>query len=287
MSHDVGAASQTTATAADVGSARGSARGVRVVAQDVRRCYGRSEILHGVSFVVEPSELVVLTGASGSGKTTLLQLVGSLDRPTSGRILVGDIDVGNLHHPARFRRDTVGFVFQLHYLLPALTAQQNVELPMLARRTSRRERAQRALALLDEVGLGDRGNSLPEELSGGERQRVAIARALINEPPLVLADEPTGALDSVASRRVWELLEQVRNTHGATIIVASHEQALAESADRVMHMLDGRLVDGSDGATVEKVDDPVASAGGPGTAHVPQSELAQDRDRVDGERSVA
>jgi ABC-type lipoprotein export system ATPase subunit len=287
MSRDAGAASTSVRTASSVGSAGGSRRGVRVLAQDVRRCYGRSEILHGVSFVVEPSELVVLTGASGSGKTTLLQLIGSLDRPTSGRILVGDIDVGNLQHPAVFRRDTVGFVFQLHYLLPALTAQQNVELPMVARQTSRRERAQRALALLEEVGLGDRGGSLPAELSGGERQRVAIARALINEPPLVLADEPTGALDSVASRRVWELLEQVRTTHGATIIVASHEQALADSADRVMHMLDGRLVDGSDGVTVEKVDDTVASADPPVSAPVPQSELEPDRDRADGERSVA
>jgi putative ABC transport system ATP-binding protein len=287
MSRDAGAASLSAGPASTVGSAKGARRGVRVVAQDVRRCYGRSEILHGVSFVVEPSELVVLTGASGSGKTTLLQLIGSLDQPTSGRILVGDIDVGHLQHPALFRRDTVGFVFQLHYLLPALTAQQNVELPMLARRTSRRERAQRALALLDEVGLGDRGDSLPEELSGGERQRVAIARALINEPPLVLADEPTGALDSVASRRVWDLLEQARSTHGATIIVASHEQALAESADRVMHMLDGRLVDGSDGATVEKVDSAAASAAGLESASLPQSELESDRDRVDGERSVA
>jgi ABC-type lipoprotein export system ATPase subunit len=246
------------------GNAATRPRGVRVVTHDVRRCFGRSEILHGINIVVEESELVVLTGASGSGKTTLLQLIGSLDRPTSGQILVGDIDVGALRHPAAFRRDTVGFVFQLHHLLPSLTAVQNVELPMMAGRSARvgrRERARRALELLDEVGLGDRGDSLPSELSGGERQRVAIARALINEPALVLADEPTGALDSVASKRVWDLLEQVRTTHGATIIVASHEQALADKADRVLTMLDGRIVSGAmpdgserEGAAVQQSD---------------------------------
>jgi len=251
----------------------GRGRGVRVVVEDVRRCYGHSEILHGVNLVVEAGELVVLTGASGSGKTTLLQLIGSLDQPTSGRILVGDVDVGNLRSPAEFRRDTVGFVFQLHHLLPALTALENVELPLLALRSSRRERARRAHDLLDEVGLGDRGESMPAELSGGERQRVAIARALINEPALVLADEPTGALDSKASRRVWKLLEQVRDTRGATIIVASHERALAESADRVLHMLDGRIV--PDGTAVDDA------------GLVEDAGLVDDADLVDGERSVA
>jgi lipoprotein-releasing system ATP-binding protein len=134
-------------------------------------------------------------------------------------------------------------VFQLHYLLPALTAQQNVELPLVAARMLRRERGARARSLLAEVGLGDRAGDLPSELSGGERQRVAIARALANQPPLVLADEPTGSLDSMASRQVWELLSEVRSQRGTTVIVASHDLSLAEHADRSLHLVDGRLTD--------------------------------------------
>jgi putative ABC transport system ATP-binding protein len=171
-----------------------------------------------------------------------LQLIGSLDRPTSGRILVDDVSVGELSHPAGFRRSTVGFVFQLHHLLPDLSAQQNVELPMLAARVSRRERAERALELLDEVGLADRARDRPADLSGGERQRVAIARALGGFPRLILADEPTGSLDTVASRRIWELLADLRARRGTTVIVASHDATLAEHADRPLRLIDGRMV---------------------------------------------
>lgn len=216
--------------------------GARVVVDDVSRSFGHTEVLRGVSFTVEPGELVALTGPSGAGKTTLLQLIGSLDRPTSGKILVDGVSVGELTKPAKFRRSTVGFVFQLHYLLPALTAQQNVELPMAAARVGRRERAERAVALLSDVGLGDRVSALPSDLSGGERQRVAVARALANHPRLVLADEPTGSLDSVASHKVWELLSGVRDRLGTTIIVASHDTTLAEHADRSLEMLDGRMI---------------------------------------------
>jgi ABC-type lipoprotein export system ATPase subunit len=227
--------------------------GVRVTAESVSRAYGRTEILRGISFTVEAGEMVVLTGPSGAGKTTLLQLIGGLDRPTSGRILVGDVDVGALRRPAAFRRETVGFVFQLHYLLPALTARQNVELPMAGEHAGRRERARRALALLEEVGLSDRAQALPSELSGGERQRVAIARAIVNEPPLVLADEPTGSLDSEASRRVWEILSQLRDTHGSTVMVASHEPGLAERADRILRLLDGRILPATPSAPAEQM----------------------------------
>ncbi len=211
-------------------------------AEGVTRAYGGTDVLHDVSFTIEPGELVALTGPSGAGKTTLLQLIGSLDRPSRGRIFVDDIDVGELKRPATFRRSTVGFVFQLHYLLPALSAQQNVELPMSAAHAPRRERAVRALELLGEVGLGDRGGALPADLSGGERQRVAVARALANRPPLLLADEPTGALDTAASRRVWELLNDVRRRHGTTILIASHDVTLADHAGRSLALLDGRLV---------------------------------------------
>jgi putative ABC transport system ATP-binding protein len=216
--------------------------GAAVLVEHVSRRYGEALVLDDVSFAVQPGELVALTGASGSGKTTLLQLIGSLDRPSQGRILVDGVSVGELTHPARFRRGTVGFVFQLHHLLPALSAQQNVELPMLAARVARRERAQRSLELLEEVGLRDRAHAEPADLSGGERQRVAIARALAGRPRLILADEPTGSLDSVASRRVWDLLSDVRTRRGTTIIIASHDSTLAEHADRALRLLDGRMV---------------------------------------------
>ncbi len=215
--------------------------GARVVARGVSRAYDGRDVLHDITFTVEPGELVALTGPSGSGKTTLLQLIGSLDRPTGGQILVNGVDVGGLQRPATFRRWTVGFVFQLHYLLPALSARQNVELPMAAAHVPRRERAARALELLAEVGLADRAGALPADLAGGERQRVAVARALANRPPLVLADEPTGSLDTASSRQVWRLLTDVRDRDGTTVIVASHDLTLVEHADRSLHLMDGLL----------------------------------------------
>ncbi len=213
-----------------------------MVIDHVSRVYGLAVVLDDVSLVVEPGELVALSGPSGSGKTTLLQLIGSLDHPTEGRILIDGMSVGKLSHPAEFRRATVGFVFQLHYLLPGLTAQANVELPLVAARVPRRERTERAIALLEQVGLADRAHDRPSDLSGGERQRVAIARALAGRPRLILADEPTGSLDTAASRKVWKLLSDARAVGGATVIVASHDVTLAEHADRALHLLDGRLV---------------------------------------------
>jgi ABC-type lipoprotein export system ATPase subunit len=215
--------------------------GSRIVLERVNRAHGSALILRDVSFRVEPGELVALTGPSGSGKTTLLQLIGSLDRPTSGTIFVDDIPVHALKHPAKYRRDVVGFVFQLHHLLPSLTVQENVELTMVAAHVSRRERHARAQELLDEVGLGERSRALPSDLSGGERQRVAIARALAGRPRLILADEPTGSLDSVASARIWELLAGVRERHGTTILIASHDPSLLEHSDRGIAIADGQV----------------------------------------------
>ena len=220
--------------------------GASVIVDGVYRVYEGRDVLHDVSFAIEPGELVAVTGPSGSGKTTLLQLIGSLDRPTRGRITVDGVDVGALRRPAKFRRGTIGFVFQLHYLLPTLTAQENVELPMEAASVPRRQRIERAQALLAEVGLGDRARAMPSELPGGERQRVAIARALANQPPLVLADEPTGSLDSAASRQVWRQLNDVRSNHGTTLIVASHDPTLAEHAERSLHLIDGQLTESGD-----------------------------------------
>jgi putative ABC transport system ATP-binding protein len=216
--------------------------GAAVIVERVSRAYGEAVVLDDVSFAIEPGELVALTGPSGSGKTTLLQLIGGLDRPTLGLILVDGVSVGELSHPAEFRRATVGFVFQLHYLLPALSAQENVELPLVAARVPHGERRERALELLEGVGLAGRARARPSELSGGERQRVAIARALAGRPRLILADEPTGSLDTAASEKVWELLSDACTIGGATVIVASHDLTLAEHAGRALHLLDGRMV---------------------------------------------
>ena len=154
---------------------------------------------------------------------------------------VDDVSVPGLRHPSRFRRDVIGFVFQLHYLLPHLTAADNVELAMIGTGRSRAERADRASELLGEVGLSHRAGARPSELSGGERQRVAVARSLANEPRLLLADEPTGALDTVAGARVLDLMETVRERRGTTMLVVSYDPAVAERAGRELHLTDGRL----------------------------------------------
>ena len=215
--------------------------GAKVILSGVSRSYGNTCVLRDITFTVEPGELVALTGPSGSGKTTLLQLIGSLDKPTQGTIMVDDVAVHQLRQPAKFRRESVGFVFQLHYLLPALSAQQNVELTLVASHVHKREREQRAKELLHEVGLGNRAKALPSDLSGGERQRVAIARALAGSPRVLLADEPTGSLDSGSTHKVWDLITEVRESHGMTVIVASHDQTLVARTDRSIELFDGRM----------------------------------------------
>jgi len=222
--------------------------GAEVVVEHVSRMRGGNRILDDISLTLEPGELVALTGPSGSGKTTLLQLIGSLDRPTSGSIRVGGIAVDQLRNPVHFRRTVVGFVFQLHHLLRDLNVQENVELTLVANRVARRERERRARSLIAEVGLAGREHARPAELSGGERQRVAIARAIAGEPQLLLADEPTGALDLDASRHVWELLREVRQRYGTTIFVASHDPSLQEHVDRGLAIAAGRLVDSASGS---------------------------------------
>ncbi|MFL5957835.1 MAG: ABC transporter ATP-binding protein [Solirubrobacterales bacterium] len=202
---------------------------------------GRIQALRDVSLRLEPGELVALTGPSGSGKSTLLQLIGGLDRPDSGDVRVDGVSVPGLAHPARFRRDVIGFVFQLHHLLAHLSARANVELAMIGTGRGKAERSDRARQLLGEVGLGNRADALPSELSGGERQRIAVARAVANEPRLLLADEPTGALDTVSGARVLDLLETMRHRRGTTMLVVSYDPAVAERAGREWRLTDGQL----------------------------------------------
>ena len=217
--------------------------GAEVVVEHVRKGFegGRIHALEDVSFRLDAGELVALTGPSGCGKSTLLNLIGALDRPDAGSIRVGGEDVAHLDDSASYRAETVGFVFQFHNLITTLTAVENVQVPMLGRRSGRSERERHARQLLEEVGLAERVSAYPPTLSGGERQRVAIARALANGPRLLLADEPTGALDSATGEQIVDLLRGVRDDHGTTILLVTNDDALAAAADRVLRLRDGRL----------------------------------------------
>lgn len=217
--------------------------GAEVVADHVAKAFehGRIVALEDASFRIEPGELVALTGPSGSGKSTLLNLIGALDRPDRGSISVDGDQVERLHDPAAYRAEVVGFVFQFHNLIPTLSALDNVQIPMIGRDGSRADRAERAHELLAEVGLAERGSARPSVLSGGERQRVAIARALANEPRLLLADEPTGSLDSETSAQVLRLLRRLRDEHGMTILLVTNDDDVAAEADRTLRLLDGRV----------------------------------------------
>jgi len=218
--------------------------GATVVAEGVRKAFegGRVRALEDATFAIEPGELVALTGPSGSGKSTLLNLVGALDVPDAGRLLVDDLDLARLDDPAGYRSQIVGFVFQAHHLIPTLTAAENVELAMFGQRP-RRERAARAGELLEEVGLAGRTGAKPTVLSGGERQRVAIARALANDPRLLLADEPTGALDSATGAQVLDLLDGLRERRGTTILLVTNDDAVAARAGRALRLKDGVVHD--------------------------------------------
>ncbi|MCL7971058.1 MAG: ABC transporter ATP-binding protein [marine benthic group bacterium] len=215
-------------------------------ARDVRREYRLKgdliEAVRGISLEVRSGDFLALVGPSGSGKSTLLHLLGAVDRPTSGSVLLDGSDVAAMSDPerARFRLEHVGLVFQRFHLLPMLSALENVELPMAEAGVGRRERHDRATALLRRVGLGDRMNHRPGEISGGQRQRVAVARALANGPSLLLADEPTGELDRRTSADMLELFQSL-NEDGTSIVVATHDLQLAEGARRQLVLVDGRI----------------------------------------------
>jgi ABC-type lipoprotein export system ATPase subunit len=217
-------------------------RGARVVATDLRRVYpGPVVALDGVSLSIGAGEFVVLTGPSGSGKTTLLSIIGDLDRPTSGTVAVDGVELDSSTN-SRYHREVVGFVFQHHHLLPHLSARANVEIPMIGAGLNAAERRDRARELLAEVRMGHREESLGAHLSGGERQRVAVARALANDPRLLLADEPTGALDSHDTERVLDLIQQARERRGMTLLMVSYDEGIGRRADRRLNLRDGRIV---------------------------------------------
>jgi ABC-type lipoprotein export system ATPase subunit len=212
--------------------------------QDVSRIYGDGEeirALDGVSIQVERGELVTVMGPSGSGKSTLLNVIGALDKPTSGKVFIDGKDLATIRDKDRFRAKTVGFMFQLHNLLPTLTAKENVIVPMMGHMGSR-VRKERAEQLLELVGLADRMNHLPGQLSGGQRQRVAVARSLANNPPLVLADEPTGSLDTTAGQELLGLIHDLNESQGTTFLVVTHDASVARQTRRVLVMADGKIV---------------------------------------------
>jgi putative ABC transport system ATP-binding protein len=210
-----------------------------VVVERVSRRYERGRVLalREVSLTVERSEFVALTGPSGCGKSTLLHLLAALDRPTTGRILIDGTDLRARHDHNRYRRSEIGVVFQLHNLIPRLTASENVEIAMFGTHRSHRERRERARALFEELGLAALADRTPPKLSGGERQRVAIARALANRPRLLLADEPTGSLDAAAAASVVAMFERLRTDHGTTVVMVTHDQSLAALADRQVPLI--------------------------------------------------
>lgn len=219
-----------------------------VEAHNLTKIYqmGKVEVraLDGVDLMVEPGEFLCIMGPSGSGKSTLLNLIGCLDQPTEGTVRLNGQDVGRL--PRRqlphIRREKVGFVFQQHNLLPGFTALENVMLPLRYAGVGRRERRRRAQAVLEQVGLGDRIYHRPTELSGGERQRVAIARALVNQPAIVLADEPTGEVDSRTARHIVGLLRELNRSRDQTFLLVTHDPLVARATDRIIQLQDGRIV---------------------------------------------
>ena len=205
--------------------------------------HGRSKALDGANLTVQKGEFVAVMGPSGCGKSTLLHLIGALDWPDSGTIIVNGEDLATERNLSKHRAREIGIVFQLDNLLPTLTAVENVQVPMFEIGLSGNERRLRARSLLAMVGLGDKEESLPSELSGGERQRVAIARALANEPLILLADEPTGRLDSASGRRILDLLDELRTSRGLTVMLVTHDTTVAARAGRIVRMLDGRVVE--------------------------------------------
>lgn len=224
---------------------------------DVYKIYsdGDSEIraLDGVSLKIEQGEFTAIVGSSGSGKSTCMNIIGCLDIPTRGKYFLNGHDVSTLDEKelARIRNKELGFIFQQYNLIPKLTIEENVELPLIYRKMSAEERHERAIKALERVGLSDRVKKFPSQLSGGQQQRVSIARALAGDPPVILADEPTGALDSKTGREVMEFLKEL-NTDGTTIVFITHDNSLAEQTKRIVRIQDGKIISDTIPKEVEK-----------------------------------
>ncbi|MFN8488564.1 MAG: ABC transporter ATP-binding protein [Caldilineaceae bacterium] len=215
--------------------------------EHLTKIYGSGETaihaLEDITLSVQAGEFFAIMGPSGCGKSTLLNLLGALDKPTTGEVWVANENLAHLKNVDKFRARTIGFVFQLHNLLPTMTALENIEVPMIGQGLNHGQRIERAAQLLKLVGLATRGHHLPSQLSGGQRQRVAIARALANQPSLLLADEPTGALDSQSGEELLTLLAELNHTQGATIAIVTHDRHVAQATQRILYMKDGRIVD--------------------------------------------
>ena len=207
------------------------------------------EILHGLNISIREGEFVAIVGESGSGKSTLMNIIGALDRPTEGNYILDSVDICKAHDRelSEIRNEKIGFVFQTYNLVARTTALKNVELPLLYGGVSKRERTKRAKELLDAVDMGDRMTHTPDELSGGQKQRVAIARAMANDPAIILADEPTGALDSITGKKIMDIFMKLNKEQGKTIILITHSMKLAMQTQRIITLKDGRIIAESKG----------------------------------------
>lgn len=213
---------------------------------------GHIKALNGIDLNIKEGEFVSIIGPSGSGKSTLLNMLGALDIAERGNINVAGYDLTNDKKLDEFRSEKIGFIFQLHNLIPNLSVVENVEIPMFETKLSGKDRRTRALQLLDTVGLKDKAKSRPTKLSGGERQRVAIARALANDPSIILADEPTGSLDSRTSKKILEQLNKLHKEKNVTLIMVTHDMNVAKLADRVIEVLDGKILDSTDNSLLNE-----------------------------------
>lgn len=212
--------------------------------QDITKSFGTLQVLRGINLQIEKGEVVAIVGPSGAGKTTLLQIMGTLDKPDTGKVLIQGKDVFRLSGSklSKFRNEHIGFVFQFHQLLPEFTALENIMIPALIGGAGKGEARKRALELLEFMKLTERADHKPSELSGGERQRVAVARALVNKPDVVFADEPSGSLDSQNKEELHRLFFELRDQMGQTFVIVTHDESLAAMADRTIHICDGVIL---------------------------------------------